>query len=317
MDKIGAIATSPGGGGEEVLQEVESLLLRALWEDLRMPRQQRRVARPVLLVELPPLRTEGARATERFFIALHRAASETAEQRGPSLIGGPLVIAVGQPSDSLLHLLHNPPESNLQQAARALRHNDGAPVLLTLPRMALDRPSLQVSRAKPVRFRLSWRVMSRLQAALLTMGRRRLPVPSRSRKGIGNGQDAGRRRLRARTAVSLWIIALSAAGWLGLHELLESFQAHGRLGPSDAPAVVTTIVALGTATGTLIGVTLTAYAKYVQARGQAESDLVRAKADLMRAEADMIRARAHLPAADAASNGDSPAVATPPEPDAG
>ncbi|MFF0479372.1 hypothetical protein [Streptomyces sp. NPDC004284] len=74
---------------------------------------------------------------------------------------------------------------------------------------------------------------------------------------------------------------------------------------------MTAIVALATATGTLIGVTLTAYAKYVQARGQADADLMRARAEIMRAEADVTRARAGLPPHDPSVDDDSPASTSP------
>ncbi|MFE9637118.1 hypothetical protein [Streptomyces sp. NPDC006463] len=90
---------------------------------------------------------------------------------------------------------------------------------------------------------------------------------------------------------------------------------HRSAATSDTPAVVTTIVALATGIGTLIGVTLTAYAKYVQARGQAEADLVRAKAGMMRAEADVMRARAGLPAIESSVNGGSEGGSSPAEPD--
>jgi hypothetical protein len=65
----------------------------------------------------------------------------------------------------------------------------------------------------------------------------------------------------------------------------------------------------------LIGVILTAFAKYVQARGQAEADLIRARAEMMRAEADVTRARAGLPPVVPSANGDSPASTSSTEPD--
>ncbi|MFI5961069.1 hypothetical protein ACIA8J_02765 [Streptomyces asoensis] len=307
---------SPASNAAEALREQECLVLRALFEDLRMPRQRRRIARPVLLLELPPPGAEGARAAERFLIAVHRVASTFRERAEPSVIGGPLVIAVGRPSEDLLRRLDNPSECDFRQAGRALRDNGGAPVLVGLREMEPHSPALEGARAAPVRFRLSWRARSRMQAALVAIGKSGMSMPFGSRESAGQSEGSGRRQWHARVAVSLWILLLSASAWLGLRDVLDSFRIHGRLGPSDAPALVTTIVALGTATGTLIGVTLTACAKYVQARGQAESDLIRAKAELLRAEADMVRARAQLPAVEATTSGDGPASPSPDDPDA-
>ncbi|MER5618557.1 hypothetical protein [Streptomyces sp. NPDC002215] len=130
------------------------------------------------------------------------------------------------------------------------------------------------------------------------------------------GRDPeGWRHWQVLAVVGLWIAFLLAAASISVREVLESFQLHAGLGPSDTPAVVTAIVALATATGTLIGVILTAYAKYVQARGQAEADLIRARAEMMRAEADVTRARAGLPPHALSANGDSPALTSPAEPD--
>ncbi|MEU5248964.1 hypothetical protein AB0G81_33630 [Streptomyces asoensis] len=323
MDRIAAAQAdspaspaSPASNAEEALQEQECLVLRALFEDLRMPRLRRRIARPVLLLELPPPGAEGARAAERFLIAAHRVASTFRERAEPSIIGGPLVVAVGRPTEGLLRRLDNPPECDFRQAGRALRDSGGTPVLVGLQEMELRSPALEGARAAPVRFRLSRRARSRMQAALVARGKSGMSMPFGSRESAGQSERSGRRQWHARVAVGLWILLLSASAWLGLRDVLDSFRVHGRLGPSDAPALVTTIVALGTATGTLIGVTLTAYAKYVQARGQAESDLIRAKAELMRAEADMVRARAQLPAVEATTNGDGPASPSPGDPDA-
>ncbi|MGW3815369.1 hypothetical protein [Streptomyces sp. NPDC005046] len=301
---------------DEALQELEHLLVRALLEDLRTPRQRRRIARPVLLVVLPPPGAEGAHAAERFLIALHQA-RVTAEQSSPMVIVRPLVIGVGRPSEFLLARLGNPPESDLLQAGLALRQKDESPVLVTFREMELAGPGLKVPPAKPARrFRLGRRAMSLVQAAFTAMRKGVMSVPIKQSEGIGQSDASNEQQhRRAWVAVGVWIVVLLAGALIGLREVLDSFQAHGRLGPSDAPAAVTTIVALGTATGTLIGVTLTAYAKYVQARGQAGADMVRAKAELIRAEADMIRARAGLPAAEPSANGDSTATPLPPEPE--
>ncbi|MEK8141659.1 hypothetical protein NKH18_00760 [Streptomyces sp. M10(2022)] len=61
--------------------------------------------------------------------------------------------------------------------------------------------------------------------------------------------------------------------------------------PGDTTAVVGSIIGIGGALGTLIGATLTAFARLVQARGQADADKMRARAELLRAEAEMHRAR--------------------------
>ncbi|MER0481429.1 hypothetical protein ABR737_24345 [Streptomyces sp. Edi2] len=155
--------------------------------------------------------------------------------------------------------------------------------------------------------RSRWRAGRAVQGASRAIGR----VATSMRQGRGS---EGRQDWKALAVVGLWIAVLLAAASISVREVLETFRLHARLGPSDTPAVVTAIVALGTATGTLIGVTLTAYAKYVQARGQAEADLIRARAEMMRAEADVTRARAGLPPAPS-TNGDSPASTSPAEPD--
>ncbi|KOU43563.1 ATP-binding protein [Streptomyces sp. WM6378] len=147
-----------------------------------------------------------------------------------------------------------------------------------------------------------------LQAASDAMGRAEAPL------GQGRGSE-GRPHWQVLTVVGLWVAVLLAAASFSVREVLDSVQQHAQLGPSDTPAVVTAIVALATATGTLIGVVLTSYAKYVQARGQADADLIRARAELMRARADVTRARAGLPPHTSSANGTSPALTPPAEPD--
>ncbi|MFF3751504.1 ABC transporter substrate-binding protein [Streptomyces sp. NPDC002018] len=149
---------------EAALQELDQLLVRALLEDLRvppvgriLPRRRRRTARPVLLVELPPPGTEGARAAERFLRAYHRA-------RVTAPPPGPLVVAVGRPSGSLLADLGDPAESNFSQAGVHLGQRDGTPVLVTLGEVALARPGLPVRQVEPRRFRTDWRTATSLVA---------------------------------------------------------------------------------------------------------------------------------------------------------
>lgn len=148
---------------EESLQALDQLLLRALFEDLARPRpggllpkRRRRVARPVLLVEVPPDGTEGARAAERLLRSCHRAGEAV---QGP----GPLVIAVGRPSPGLLEHLGRPGESNLSQAGRLLTYDEDRhpePVLVSLREEPFTRQGLPIRKVNPRRFRFGWRGMT-------------------------------------------------------------------------------------------------------------------------------------------------------------
>ncbi|MGW7261512.1 hypothetical protein [Streptomyces sp. NPDC054834] len=226
---------------EEALQELEDLLVRALLEDLGSFRQRRRIARPVLMVVLPQPGAEGTHATERFLIALHQARA-TAEQSRPLAIVRPLVIAVGRPSETLLDRLGNPTESDLWQAGLALRQKDESTVLVTFREMELAGPGFKVPPAKPARwFRLGWRAMSLVQAAFTAMRKGMMSVRTNQSEGIGqSGAFNEQQHRRALIAVGGWIVILLTAALIGLREVLDSFRAHGRLGPTDAPAVVTT-----------------------------------------------------------------------------
>ncbi|OEJ28485.1 hypothetical protein AR457_32480 [Streptomyces agglomeratus] len=133
------------------------------------------------------------------------------------------------------------------------------------------------------------------------------PAP-RSHPTSGRAPDGHRETppwIRAAVIVCVVAGVLLVLATAGVRALLSSYETHGRLGPSDTPAVVTTIVSLGTAIGALVGVSVTAFAKYVSARGQADADMVRARAELLRAEAEMVRARAGLPTVEAPA-GDPP-----------
>lgn len=195
-----------------------------------------------------------------------------------------------------------------RESARLLSGSDLAEASRRLAEHPEDISADERSYILLSRRRLRWRGRA-VQAASAARGR----VAMLMRQGR---DSEGRRHWQVLAVVGLWIAVLLAAASVSVREVLESFRLHAQLGPSDTPAVVTAIVALGTATGTLIGVTLTAYAKYVQARGQAEADLIRARAEMMRAEADVTRARAGLPPHDPSANGDSPAFTSPAEPDA-
>ncbi|MET9499442.1 oxidoreductase [Streptomyces sp. NPDC006552] len=100
-------------------------------------------------------------------------------------------------------------------------------------------------------------------------------------------------------AVALWavaVVALLVVAWLSTRAFLAGTGGGGaRLGPSDAPPAVLAVVSILSASGVLIGGVLGGLAKFVRARGQNTSDLVRAQAEMTRAEADMLRARAGLP----------------------
>ncbi|WP_406466364.1 hypothetical protein OHB07_38735 (plasmid) [Streptomyces sp. NBC_00111] len=98
--------------------------------------------------------------------------------------------------------------------------------------------------------------------------------------------------------VGILLLALLTIAWISTRGLLESHQ-EGGLGPTDAPATVASIVNIGTVIGVLIGGILTGPAKLIQAHGQKDADLIRAKAEMLRAEADMVRAKAGLPPTDA------------------
>ncbi|MEU2437338.1 Yip1 family protein, partial [Streptomyces rubradiris] len=99
-------------------------------------------------------------------------------------------------------------------------------------------------------------------------------------------------------SVMLWaaiVIALLMVAWLSTRAALSHISNSAELGPSDAPPLVVATVSIITASGVLIGGILNGLAKFVRARGQNASDLIRAQAEMRRAEADIIRARAGLP----------------------
>ncbi|MFI6209987.1 ABC transporter substrate-binding protein [Streptomyces sp. NPDC051041] len=143
---------------EEALQELDWLVLRALLEDLRrpaigriLPGRRRRTSRPVLFVEVPPEGEPGARAAERFLRSVRRAQAAA----GPP---GPLVVAVGVPSDALLRELGDPVESTFPEASVRLADNGAAgepPVLVTLSEAALAARGVPVLPVGPRTFRFS------------------------------------------------------------------------------------------------------------------------------------------------------------------
>ncbi|MEV5434082.1 ABC transporter substrate-binding protein [Streptomyces sp. NPDC052701] len=181
MDRVAAersVQLMDDAAHEEALQELDWLVLRALLEDLRrpaigriLPGRRRRTSRPVLFVELPPAGEPGARAAERFLRSLRRA---QATARPP----GPLVIAVGVPSDALLRELGDPVESTFPEASVRLADNGAAgepPVLVTVSEAALAARGVPVLPVGPRTFRFSRHVPAALVSgvavlALLTAG---------------------------------------------------------------------------------------------------------------------------------------------------
>ncbi|MEV5882431.1 ABC transporter substrate-binding protein [Streptomyces sp. NPDC052020] len=161
MDRVAAersVQLMDDPAHEEALQELDWLVLRALLEDLRrpaigriLPGRRRRTSRPVLFVELPPAGEPGARAAERFLRSLRRAQATA----GPP---GPLVIAVGVPSEELLRELGDPVESTFPEASVRLA-DDGAagqpPVLVTVSEAALAAGGVPVLPVRPRTFRFS------------------------------------------------------------------------------------------------------------------------------------------------------------------
>ncbi|MEU2060870.1 ABC transporter substrate-binding protein [Streptomyces sp. NPDC013455] len=161
MDRVAAersVQLMDDEAHEEALQEFDWLVLRALLEDLcrpaigrMLPGRRRRTSRPVLFVELPPAGHPGARAAERFLRSLRRAQSTA---RPP----GPLVMAVGVPSDALLRELGDPVESTFPEASVRLADDGSAdqpPVLVAISDNALAARGVPVLAVKPRRFRFS------------------------------------------------------------------------------------------------------------------------------------------------------------------
>ncbi|MFF3380708.1 ABC transporter substrate-binding protein [Streptomyces sp. NPDC002680] len=173
MDDVGAERAPhlrnpnhPEHGG--ALRELDSFVLRALLEDLSRPPvgrfrpgRRRRTARPVIIVEIPPPGAPGARAAERFLRALHHC------QRGPRSTArppGPLVLAVGTPSDALLKDLgaSTTPalpdtavrlvECTFPEAAGRLTDNGGPPVVVSLKESEFAGEGTYVGRLKPKTF---------------------------------------------------------------------------------------------------------------------------------------------------------------------
>ncbi|MFE6742815.1 type 1 periplasmic-binding domain-containing protein [Streptomyces tubercidicus] len=152
---------------KEGLAALELLLLRALLEDLRkpavgrlLPKRRRRVARPVLLVEIPPEGAPGADAAERFLRAFHTLNTGL---EGP----GPLVIAVGRPSGSLQADL-GVERTNLRRASSLLHSSNPRPVVVPLEDEPFERPGLQIPPVQPRKFTMGWRAVTAVELTALT-----------------------------------------------------------------------------------------------------------------------------------------------------
>ncbi|CAL9495517.1 ABC transporter substrate-binding protein [Streptomyces sp. Tu 3180] len=164
MDRVAAersVQLMDDPAHEEALQEFDWLVLRALLEDLRrpaigriLPGRRRRTSRPVLFVELPPEGEAGARAAERFLRSLRRAQATA----GPP---GPLVVAVGVPSATLLRELGDPAGSGFPEAGKRLADHaaaDASPVLTDVSEAALAEHGVRVLPVEPRTFRFGRQV---------------------------------------------------------------------------------------------------------------------------------------------------------------
>ncbi|MFI6935494.1 ABC transporter substrate-binding protein [Streptomyces sp. NPDC050287] len=196
MDQVAAVRSVQlvdDPADEEALQEFDWLVLRALLEDLRrpaigriLPGRRRRTCRPVLLVRIPPAGEPGARAAERFLRSLYRA-------QGTVKPPGPLVIAVGVPSDTLLADLGNPSESTFPDASVRLAENASAgepPVLVTILEGALAARGVPVPPVNLRTFRFSRYVPTSIASgvtvlALLALGLTLPPVFAAARHCLG------------------------------------------------------------------------------------------------------------------------------------
>ncbi|MFJ6294361.1 ABC transporter substrate-binding protein [Streptomyces griseoviridis] len=146
---------------QESLLALELLLTRALLEDLRTPAigrirplQRRRTARPVILVPLPRQERPGAQAAERFLRAFHQERKNTAQAPGP------LVIAVGSPSDELVAELGGPSPVGLTSAGRLLHQSGSDVVLVRLREEPFTREGLFVRPTSPTSYRVGGRVVT-------------------------------------------------------------------------------------------------------------------------------------------------------------
>lgn len=163
------LAQGAGAPYEAAMSALEQLLLRALLEDLSdpppgrwLPRRRRRTARPLLLVPLPrgPEQrppAEVGRAVDEVLRA-ERFLAAFCETQESTRAPGPLVIAIGQPSDALLDRIGPTRNATLLPAGHLLQDpmND-RPVLVRLSDESFGRPGLPIRRVQPKTFRVGWR----------------------------------------------------------------------------------------------------------------------------------------------------------------
>ncbi|MEV6808735.1 ABC transporter substrate-binding protein [Streptomyces sp. NPDC051132] len=146
---------------QESLAALEALLTRALLEDLKTPAvgrvrplQRRRTARPVLLLPLPKEGRPGAEAVERFLCSFHQ------ERRNTAQAAGPLVIAVGVPSRTLLANLGSPAVSSLTSAGRMLHQSGSDVILVRLREEPFTREGLIIRPTSPTSYRVGGRTVT-------------------------------------------------------------------------------------------------------------------------------------------------------------
>ncbi|AEH08856.1 MULTISPECIES: hypothetical protein [Protofrankia] len=168
--QVPRLVAGAGDRREEAMAALEQLLLRALLEDLSnpptrglQPRRRRRTARPVLLVPLP--HGEASQAAE--VARVERFLSAFCEMRKSAHAPGPLVIAIGQPSDALLDQIGPLREVTLGAAGYLLHEPDsepgfGYPVLVPISDESFSLPGLPIRRVEPKTFRLDWRTVNAL-----------------------------------------------------------------------------------------------------------------------------------------------------------
>ncbi len=190
---------------EEAMVVLEQLLLRALLEDLSdpptgglWPKRRRRTARPVILVPLPrdPEQSppEEAAQTRAKVLRAERFLSAFCEMQQSAHAPGPLVIAIGRPSDALLNRIGPPQEVTLGPAGHLLHEpNSGNPVLVPLSDESFNRPGLPIRLVEPKTFRFSWRMITIAWIAgtvALAVAMAALTVPrSRDSHGCVGGPD--------------------------------------------------------------------------------------------------------------------------------
>ncbi|WP_416959352.1 ABC transporter substrate-binding protein [Streptomyces sp. Agncl-13] len=148
---------------QESLFALEKLLTRALLEDLadppvgrRLPRRRRRTARPLLLVPIPREDAPGVAAVERFLRAFHEERGHTASRPGP------LVVAIGRPSQRLLTTLGDPTAIGFGQAGQLLQQPQPptGPALVRLQDEPFERDGIVVRHCLPRTFRISGRTVA-------------------------------------------------------------------------------------------------------------------------------------------------------------